>query len=184
MIDENGISRGTKCLGAYKGVECKGAYPSGYLTFLKSNGWWGDKRIHLCSGNVKDDGFKVDIRPEMKPDLVADARDTGLPPETFDCALIDPPYSADLAESLYGLRKYYSSINQFIKEGIRLVKPGGFIISLSYEIPRLQKETCDMIAVWGIYEVPSVSSMRCMVVFRKKYRADKPDPSRDGEESG
>jgi hypothetical protein len=145
------------------------------LAFLKSNGWWGEKRIHLCSGNVKDDGFKVDIRPEMNPDLIADARDTRLETETFDCALIDPPYSADLAESLYGTRKHYGSINQFIKEGIRLVKEDGLIISLSYEIPRLQKE-CDMLAVWGIYEVPSVSSMRCMVVFKKKRRVSSPIP--------
>jgi hypothetical protein len=167
MIDEKGVNRGTKCLGAYKGGDCKGAYPSGYLTFLKANGWWGEKRIHLCSGRVKDEGFKVDIRPEMNPDLIADARETGLDSESFDCVIIDPPYSADLAESLYDTRRYYGSINQFIKEGVRLAKPNGLIISLSYEIPRLQKE-CDMLAVWGVYEVPSVSSMRCMVVFRKK----------------
>ena len=148
-------------------MDCKGAYPSGYLAFLKENGWWGEKRIHLCSGRVKDDGFKVDIRPEMNPNLVADARETGLEAGIFDCVIIDPPYSADLAEQLYDTRKYYGSVNQFIKEGIRLAKAGGFIVSLSYEIPRLQKE-CDMLAVWGIYEVPTVSSMRCMVVFRKR----------------
>ena len=167
MIDEKGVSRGTKCLGAYKGVDCKGAYPSGYLAFLKANCWWGEKRIHLCSGRVKDEGFKVDIRPEMQPDLVADARDTKLPEGSYDCAIIDPPYSAVLAEELYGTGKHYASINQFINEGVRLVRPGGFVVSLSYEIPRLQKG-CDMVAVWGIYEVPSVSSMRCMVVFKKK----------------
>jgi hypothetical protein len=161
------ISRGTKCLGAYKGRLCKGAYPSGYLKFLQDNGWWGEKRIHLCSGDVKDaDGYKVDIRPEMHPDLVADARETGLPECSFDCCLIDPPYSAALAESLYGTRKYYASVNKFINEGVRLVRPGGLVISLSYEIPRRQKE-CDFLAIWGIYEVPSVSSMRCMVVFKK-----------------
>lgn len=180
LIDDKGVSRGTKCLGAYKGVvvDCRGAYPSGYLAFLKSQGWWGEKRIHLCSGRVKDEGFKVDIRPEMEPDLLADARDTKLPPETFDCVLIDPPYSADLAESLYGTRKHFGSVNQFIKEGVRLVRPGGLVISLSYEIPRLQKE-CDMIAVWGIYEVPSVSSMRILVVFRKKMLTS-PEPKAKG----
>ena len=161
------ISRGTKCLGAYKGSECKGAYPSGYLRFLQLNGWWGEKRIHLCSGNVKDDGFKVDIRPETKPDLIADARNTKLPAEQYDCVLIDPPYSLELAKSLYGTDKFYSRIDAFINEGVRLAKPDGLIISLSYNIPKIAKN-CELIAVWGIYEVPSISSMRCMAVFRKK----------------
>lgn len=81
------VSRGTKCLGAYKGVQCKGAYPSGYLKWLQKMGWWGEKRIHLCSGSVKDEGsFKVDIRPETNPDLVADARNTGLPSDSKQAA--------------------------------------------------------------------------------------------------
>ena len=171
MIDKRGVSRGTKCLGAYKGVDCKGAYPSGYLAFLKANGWWGDKRIHLCAGRVKDEGaFKVDIRPEMQPDLVADARDTKLPSSSYDCVLIDPPYSRELAESLYGTQAVFSSVDAFIKEGVRLAKEGGLIVSLSYAIPRLQKG-CDLVAVWGIYEVPTVSYLRCMVVFRKRKEA-------------
>jgi hypothetical protein len=168
--DSHGVNRCTVCLGAYKGTECKGSYPAGYLKLLQKQGWWGEKRIHLCSGAVKDDGsFKVDIRPEMKPDLVADARATGLPAESYDCVLIDPPYSAELAKTLYGTESHYSRVDDFIKEGVRLAKPGGLVISLSYNIPKLQKE-CELIAVWGVYEVPSVSSMRCMVVFRKKVR--------------
>jgi hypothetical protein len=170
------ISRGTKCLGAYKGVDCAGAYPSGYLAFLQKQGWWGEKRVHLCSGRVKDNGFKVDIRPEMEPDLVADARATGLPTSSFDCALIDPPYSEELAKRLYGTEKFYGRVDSFITEGVRLVRSGGLVVSLSYNIPKLAKGA-DLIAVWGIYEVPSVSSMRCLCVFKKKERlGDDPIP--------
>jgi hypothetical protein len=102
----------------------------------------------------------------MQSDLVADARNTGLPDGQYDAVFIDPPYSLELAKSLYGTEKHFAHINAFLKEGVRLAKEGGLVISLSYKIPALQKG-CDMIAVWGVYEVPSVASMRCFVVFRK-----------------
>lgn len=166
----NNVSRGTKCFGAYannKNSYYFGRFPNGFLQWLKQQGWLRGERCHLCSGMVEDEGsFRVDIRPETNPDLVADASQTGLPDNRFDVVVLDPPYSRELSKN-YGTEKYYKGINGFTKEAARITKPGGLIITLSYEIPR-RIPGCEFIAVWGIYTIPSCSYMRCLTVSRKK----------------
>lgn len=165
--DPEKISRGTKCLGSFHGSECMGAFPKGFMKWIKGMGWLLDNRCHLCAGLVKDPGaFKVDIRPGTKPDLIADATNTGLPDNKFDCVIVDPPYSKELAERLYKTKPYYHSIDKFAKEAARICKPGGHVITLSYEIPRRIKGG-DFIAVWGVYIIPSKQYMRCLIVWRK-----------------
>jgi hypothetical protein len=146
-----------------------GGYPRGYLKWLQEMGWWGERRIHLCAGGVKKqdpEGFTVDIKPESGADLIADAADTHLEAESFDCALIDPPYNRELADKLYGTGDAWKSINAFAREGARLVVPGGFVITLSYEVPK-QIAGCTIVAVCGIYQIINTCNMRCLTVFRK-----------------
>ncbi len=160
------VSRGTRCFSAFHGTDLNGAFPRGFLEWLRVQGWMKGEICHLCSGRVKGDGFRVDIRPEMEPDLVADATDTKLPEHKFDTTVIDPPYSKDLAQKLYGTGENFASINAFVKEGVRITRPGGLIVSLSYELPKIPKNA-QLIAVWGIYTVPHTSFMRCLAVFKK-----------------
>lgn len=170
-INMNEISRGTKCFGAWArrkgGKHYNGEFPNGFLKWLKEQGWHYGKVCHLCSGTVEDEGsFRVDIKPEVNPDLVADASKTGLPENKFDVVIIDPPYSAELAEKLYDTKKYFTGIDGFTKEASRICKPSGLVITLSYQVPKRVKG-CDFIAVWGIYTIPSVSYMRCLTVSKK-----------------
>ena len=145
-----------------------GSFPVGFLKYLQGNGWWGEKRAYLCSGAVDDEGtVRVDIRPETKPTHLEDARHTTLPNDTFDCVIIDPPYSAELAKRLYDTEQYFSSINAFTKEGERICLPNGIVISLSYEVPKRLKGS-DIIAVVGVYQTISVAHMRALVVWRKR----------------
>lgn len=162
------ISRGTRPMGAGTNG-FGGGFPRQFMPWVKKMGWFmeGGKTCYLCSGGVTDEGFKVDIRPELKPDLVADAAHTGLSAEQFDTVIIDPPYSLELAKKLYKTEAHYHSINVFLDEGARLAKKGGLIISLSYECPKIPKGT-DLIAVWGVYQIPLTSYMRCFCVFKKK----------------
>lgn len=159
--------RTTKCFGVNGLGKCGGSFPKGFLSWIKKQGWCGDNRVYLCAGAVEDNkAVRVDIRPEMHPTHLEDARHTSLPSESFDWIIIDPPYTKALAKDYYGTDKHYSGINVFTKEAARLCKPGGLILTLSYEIPK-RIPGCDFIAVCGIYTVPFTGYMRCFTVSRK-----------------
>ncbi len=164
----------------------------GFLKWLQARGWWGEERIHLCAGGVQDlDSVRVDIQNEIplelreswgkrtgqghgrrlvktNANLLADARDTGLDPESFDWVGIDPPYSKDLAKKLYGTEYFYSGIDAFLKEGWRLVRPGGYVMTFCYEISKMPSIDAKHVACWGIYQIPAVRYMTCMNVWQKQ----------------
>ena len=164
--------RTTKCFGAWSwtkdGEHYNGAFPNGFLKWIKELGYLGEKRVYLCAGMIEDkDAVTVDIRPETTPTLCEDARHTSLKDNSFDWVMIDPPYSKELADKLYKTSEVFSSINVFAKEGARICKEGGLIITLSYEVPKRLPD-CDFIAVCGIYTLPSVSYMRCLTISKKR----------------
>lgn len=165
--DKNKIYRTTKCFSP-KNNGYKGGFPIGFVKWLKKNNWWGEKRCYLCSGMVDDyEATRVDLESSVNPTHLEDARNTSLPNNEFDCIIIDPPYTKNLAESLYGKGKYFSSINVFTKEAERICKKDGLIITLSYEVPKRIKN-CDLIACCGIYQTINVCHIRCLTVWRKK----------------
>ena len=172
------VYRTTKCFGVNGQGNIKGAFPKGFIEWIKKMDWWGNKRIYLCAGKIRDDSaVKVDVRREVFDDVIClersdkhficDAADTKLPSESFDWIMIDPPYSRDLARNYYGTELQYHGINAFTKEAERLCKPNGLILTLSYEIPKRIKN-CDFLAVVGVYTVPFTGYMRCFTVSKKK----------------
>jgi len=167
-----------------------GSFPVGFLPWIRQKGWWGDKRIYLCAGGVVDEeADKVDIQQEIDLDkldgrrgkhptihrtrvmkttanIIQDARHTNLPDASYDWVMIDPPYSRELAHGLYGTEDVYSGIDKFLKEGIRLCRPGGYVLTLTYEIPTHLQEA-DIIACYGIFQIPTVRSMSGLFVYKK-----------------
>ena len=165
------IFRTTKCFGAWShqknGEHYNGAFPNGFMAWLKKMGWIGEKRCYLCAGMVDDaEAVRVDIRPECRPTHCEDARHTSLPSNEFDTVILDPPYSLELAKSLYGTEKFFAGIDGFTKEAARICKAGGVIITLTYQVPK-RLHDAEFIAVCGIYTIPSTSYMRCLTVSRK-----------------
>ncbi len=174
--DHTKISRGTKCFSPMNNGY-PGGYPVGYLDWCRNNGWWGDKRLHVPCGMVDDtDSIRIDVKHEgTNATHVFDARDEkmwrifgdpGSPKITFNCIMIDPPYTKILAKDLYDTEDYFSSINKFIKPALNYLEEGGLIVTLSYEVPKRPKD-CDLLASWGIYQAMSVSHMRCFNVWKK-----------------
>ena len=146
-----------------------GGFPRGFLVWLQQQGWWGNNRVYLCGGGVKAQdpkGVTVDIKPETHPDYCEDATATSLPNQCTDCVIIDPPYSRDLAHSLYNTAPVWKSINAFTREAYRLVQVGGLIVTLTYEVPK-QIKGCTILAVCGVYQIMNTCNMRCLVVFRR-----------------
>ena len=169
--DSSNIYRTTRCLSSSGSGRHRGKYPgrspNGFIKWIKEMGWWGDERVYLCSGPVDDEhSIRVDVRQEVNPTHCEDARKTTLPSESADFVLIDPPYTKDLAERLYDTKKHYAGINAFAKEAARIVKPGGLVLTLTYEIPK-RLPGCEFIAVCGVYTVPMTGYMRCLTVSRK-----------------
>jgi len=164
--DHKKIFRTTKCFcPSTNGYP--GGFPRGFLKYLQELGYWGKKRCYLCAGGVKDpEAIRVDILSKTKPTHCEDARATSLPKNSFDVVIIDPPYTRELAEKLYKTEKYYSSINQFAKEASRIVKRGGLVITLSYEVPK-RIPNCNFIAAIGVYQAIRVAHIRILTVSKK-----------------
>jgi SAM-dependent methyltransferase len=145
-----------------------GGYPIGFLdraysTLLVTA---PDKVLHLCSGSMRV-GVRVDIRPEMQPDIVADCRAVPLPDESFDWIMADPPYSEEYAENLYGTRADYPKPGQILKEAARLLRPGGRVGLLHFQVP-MHRPPLRMVGVWGV-STGAGYAIRAWTVFEKAH---------------
>lgn len=167
VFDMSKVYRTTKCFSP-RTNGYPGGFPINFLNYLKEMGWWGEKRAYLCAGLVDDpSAVRVDIKPEVNPTHLEDAAHTSLPNDAFDCVIIDPPYTRELAESLYGTGKNFYRISTFTAEGVRIAKPGGLIVSLSYEVPKWPPN-CDLVAFVGVYQALAVAHIRGLAVWRKR----------------
>ena len=74
--DKDKLFRTTKCFGAWAGRDhYNGSFPAGFLKWVKSLEYWGEKRCYLCAGIVNDpEAIRVDIKPETNPTHCEDAR--------------------------------------------------------------------------------------------------------------
>lgn len=90
--------------------------------------------LHVCSGALPPgEGIRVDIRPEARPDILADGRRLPLPDGSVKAVMIDPPYTPQYARDLYGLD--YPRPSQLLAEAARVVVPAGRIIFVHYLVP-------------------------------------------------
>lgn len=113
-----------------------GGYPKGFVEWALAEMGCTDPSevLHLCSGSMVS-GVRVDIRPEMNPDIVADCRHVPLPDRSFRYILADPPYSEEYARDLYGVGEHYPRPGQIVREACRLLVPGGRFGLLHFQVP-------------------------------------------------
>jgi hypothetical protein len=127
-----------------------GGYPHGFLEW--AFGIMGVSNpasvLHLCSGSVVT-GTRVDIRPEVTPDIVADCRSVPLPDGSFDFIMADPPYSPEYAENLYGTGASYPKPFEILTEAARLLRPRGLVGLLHFQVPYFRKPL-HLVSVHGI----------------------------------
>lgn len=127
-----------------------GAYPAGFLAWAV-----GQLRcrpaevLHVCSGSLGSDipGVRVDLRPEALPTVVADGRALPFRTSAFGGVLLDPPYSVEYAEDLYGTD--YPRPSHLLAEASRVVRPGGLIGILHFLVPAVPPG-CSFVAVRGM----------------------------------
>src|SRR3990167_1943424 len=70
-------------------------------------------------------GLRVDILPEVKPNIVADAHTFNLK-RKFNVILADPPYSDEESRELYGTGKL--NYSKWTKQADKHLKKGGLLI--------------------------------------------------------
>lgn len=77
-------------------------------------------------GGMAEYGIRMDLRPETNPDIVWDAHNIPYADQTFDCVILDPPYSDQEAADLYGTPKLDKA--RYTREAVRVTKPGGWVV--------------------------------------------------------
>ena len=104
--------------------------------------------LHVCSGSLpRGEGIRVDVRPEARPDILADGRHLPLPDGSQEAVLIDPPYTEHYARDLYGVE--YPRPAHLLREAARVVKPCGRIGFVHYITPN-PPPTCRVVRVFGL----------------------------------
>ena len=88
--------------------------------------------IEVCSNSIEGNSnlTTVDIRPDTKPNYVADGQDMSsiFADETFDRWNCDPPYNEVNALKMYDTR--LPSRQKLLKEGARVIKKGSLMFFL------------------------------------------------------
>lgn len=77
-------------------------------------------------GGLAEIGDRVDLNATTSPDWVADAHDLGfIPDETYELVILDPPYSAEESDTLYGTPP--PRWGRYTAEAVRVCRLGGHV---------------------------------------------------------
>lgn len=112
-------------------AEVFGQYPQGFIAFAVK-AMQTTEILHVCSGALTAGvpGVRVDIRHDVHPDVQCDGRALPFKDDSFEGVLIDPPYTMEYAESLYGTE--YPRPSHLMNEAGRVVKPSGLVGMLHF----------------------------------------------------
>lgn len=147
--------------------EYYGGYPAGYLKRIKA--LFPEKRnaLHLFSGKVDTEFFPgdtVDINPSLNPTFLDDAQTlTGVPLESYDLVLADPPYSVEDCDH-YGTSMV--SRNKVMR-ALSRVRTGTHIVWLDQVLPMYRKDTFSVEATIGMWKSTN-HRFRGITIFRRR----------------
>jgi SAM-dependent methyltransferase len=104
-------------------------YKGGFPRFFEQNlvkvlGY--PERILHPFGGMAEIGTRVDLNPTVQPDVVGDAHNLPFADGSFDCVILDPPYSDEEAQDLYGTPKLRPSV--YTREAVRVLREGGWLV--------------------------------------------------------
>ncbi len=169
FVSEDGRLVGTWIMGNNYTVRSSyyGGYPAGYLRRIKA--LFPDKKrvLHLFSGRVELavlPGDTVDINPVLAPTYVDDAQTlTGVPLESYDLVLADPPYSIEDAE------RYQTTMikRNVVMRALQRLPAGAHVAWLDQVLPMYRKEAFDLDGVIGMVKSTN-HRFRVVTLFRRR----------------
>lgn len=122
------------------------------------------KILHPFGGHAEH-GIRVDINPDVKPDVVGDAHSMHMfKNNEFDLVILDPPYTDEYSKELYGTGKL--SFKKYTTEAVRVTKPGSYIAMYHFlATPRLDGTKL----VMRIFlETRIWHKLRCIHIYQKE----------------
>lgn len=102
----------------------KGGFPRFFEENLVKILGYPEQILHPFGGRAEI-GMRVDLDASLEPDVIADAHELPFENESFDCVILDPPYSDEEALNLYGTPKLKPGV--YTKEAVRVLRKGGWL---------------------------------------------------------
>lgn len=139
-------------------------FESRLIDLLRLN---GDAKILQPFGGKAELGLRVDINNDVLPDVIADAHILPFKDSMFDLVILDPPYSDEYGERLYGTKPV--RFNKYTNEASRVLKDGGYLVLFHYlATPRVP----NTILVKRIFiETRKWHKLRCVHIHKKVLEA-------------
>ena len=75
---------------------------------------------------MAETGIRVDLDPTLEPDVLADAHALPFEDGSFDCVILDPPYSDEEALELYETPPLRPRV--YTREAVRVLREGGWLV--------------------------------------------------------
>lgn len=166
---QRGLFEATRNEADPDGFAVFGRYPKGLLSHVVRIGLLGqvtrDEVLHVCSGTLSaTERWTVDIRPEAKPRVIADGRALPFRAASVRAVMLDPPYSDQYAQNLYGVENPRPS--WLLKEAARVVMPGGRIGMLHVAVP-FAPPGCRLVNVYGV-SIGVGFRMRALTIYERQ----------------
>lgn len=127
-----------------------GAYPHGYLDRVMSMFPDAQDILHVPSGSLPPGPYlRIDIRPEVRPDIIGDCHDIKslVGERRFDLILADIPYSQEDAEH-YG--RPMVNRNKVLRSCLEVCRYGGWVVWLDQVLPLFSKKVCSLALAIGM----------------------------------
>lgn len=103
----------------------RGAFPLYFEDNLVQLLGYPEQVLHPFGG-MAEHGTRVDLRPDVAPDVVGDAHDLPFEDSSFDCVILDPPYSDEEALELYETPPLRPKV--YVAEAVRVLREGGWLV--------------------------------------------------------
>ncbi len=131
----------------------KGGFPLYFEQNLVQLLGYPERILHPFGGRAEI-GTRVDLDATLEPDVVGDAHALPFEDGSFDCVILDPPYSDEEARELYDAPPLKPSV--YTKEAVRVLREGGWLVVYGDREPA-RPDYCN-------------HTLRIMVVLRPHHR--------------